>query len=459
MPKAALLHPGRPALRFWAAFYPGQLRGRLGFYGHPAGRTAPAWNGHPRLCQTMDRLRRIALAVNTTIPFNKRQPGADMTPQALQTLLRPVLIPFGVGYGALMKARRFLWEKGLFKDFTPAYPCVAVGNIAWGGSGKTPLVDWLLSRTAKQGLEAVVLTRGYGAHPPVLPFPVSPASTAEEAGDEPLMLRLRHPAAAILVDPVRARAARLAEQTLNPDLLVLDDGFQHLAVRRHLNLVLLRPEDLREEWNRVLPAGSWREPAEALHRADAFLIKIPPSHLPGLLPDIRRRLEPYGKPVFTFFLRPGILRRVNTGGTSAALPPSGPYALLSGVGNPKQVKTTFAKFMGYPPAVHCIFPDHHAYTAEDASRLTDLHLPILCTSKDAVKLRGMGIPSLWELPVTATFGPALWTRLPFAQWWDKWFAEAHEALAQKTPVPAPCGFDPAASLSESFGSTQNPKRA
>ena len=144
-----------------------------------------------------------------------------------------------------MKARRFLWEKGLFKDFTPAYPCVAVGNIAWGGSGKTPLVDWLLSRTAKQGLEAVVLTRGYGAHPPVLPFPVSPASTAEEAGDEPLMLRLRHPAAAILVDPVRARAARLAEQTLNPDLLVLDDGFQHLAVRRHLNLVLLRPEDLR----------------------------------------------------------------------------------------------------------------------------------------------------------------------------------------------------------------------
>lgn len=356
-----------------------------------------------------------------------------------------------------MKARRALWEKGVFKSFTPTRPCVAVGNIAWGGSGKTPLVDWILSHTAKQGLGAVVLTRGYGARPPVLPFPVSPTSTAEEAGDEPLMLRLRHPAAAVLVDPVRARAARLAEQTLNPDLLLLDDGFQHLAVKRHLNLVLLRPEDLREEWNCVLPAGSWRELAEALHRADAFLIKIPPSRLPGLLPDLRRRLGPYGKPLFTFFLRPGILRRIRSDSAPAALPPSGPYALLSGVGNPKQVKTTFSKFMGYPPAVHCIFPDHHAYTAEDAARLADLHLPVLCTSKDAVKLRGMGIPSLWELPVTATFGPALWTSMPFAPWWDGWLAEARQALAHKTPVPSPHGFDPSATSPEFFGITPPPK--
>ena len=382
-----------------------------------------------------------------------------MTPQALQILLRPVLAPFGAGYGALMALRRSLWEKGLLKGFTPTHPCVAVGNIAWGGSGKTPLVDWLLSRTAKQGLEAVVLTRGYGARPPVLPFPVSPTSTAEEAGDEPLMLRLRHPASAILVDPVRARAARLAEQTLNPDLLVLDDGFQHLAVKRHLNLVLLRPEDLREEWNRVIPAGSWREPAEALRRADAFLIKSPLSHIPSLLPDLRRRLEPYGKPVFTFFLRPGLLRRVHSSSPVDTLLPSGPYALVSGVGNPKQVRTTFSKFMGYAPAMHCIFPDHHAYTAEDARRLTELHMPILCTSKDAVKLRGMPIANLWELPVTATFGPALWTSMPFARWWDNWFAEAREALAHKKPAPAPHGFDPTVNTPESFGAISGQKHA
>ena len=373
-----------------------------------------------------------------------------MTPQALQTLLKPVLAPLGSGYGALMTLRRSLWEKGVFKRFSPAYPCVAVGNIAWGGSGKTPLVDWLLSRTAKQGLEAVVLTRGYGARPPVLPFPVLPTSTAEEAGDEPLMLRLRHPAAAILVDPVRARAARLAEQTLNPDLLVLDDGFQHLAVKRHLNLVLLRPEDLREEWNRVIPAGSWREPAEALHRADAFLIKLPPSRMPGLLPDLRRRLASYGKPLFSFFLLPGIPRRISTDKTSETQLPSGPYALVSGVGNPKQVKTTFSKFMRCAPAVHCVFPDHHAYTADDASRLAKLNLPILCTSKDAVKLRGLPVPNLWELPVTAAFGPALWTRMPFARWWDTWFADAREALAHKAPVPSPRGFDPTADALEPF---------
>ncbi|HIU17188.1 MAG TPA: tetraacyldisaccharide 4'-kinase [Candidatus Avidesulfovibrio excrementigallinarum] len=379
-----------------------------------------------------------------------------MTPQALQTLLRPILTPFGKGYGALMVLRRTLWEKGAFHSFTPAYPCAAVGNIAWGGSGKTPVVDWLLSRTAKQGLEAVVLTRGYGAHPPVLPFPVLPTSTAAEAGDEPLMLRLRHPAAAVLVDPVRARAARLAEQTLQPDLLLLDDGFQHLAVKRHLNLVLLRPEDLREEWNRVLPAGSWREPAEALHRADAFLIKLSPSQLPGMLCDLRRRLAPYGKPLFSFFLRPGIPRQVNAGSSGETLLPSGPYALVSGVGNPKQVKTTFSRFMGCAPAIHCIFPDHHAYTAEEASRLATLKMPILCTSKDAVKLRGMPVPNLWELPVTAAFGPALWSSMPFARWWDTWFTEAREALARKEQPPAPRGYDPAADTPQFSGLRTRP---
>ena len=118
------------------------------------------------------------------------------------------------------------------------------------------------------------------------------------------MLATQHPKAHIVVDPVRTRGGKWGMKNFKPKLVVLDDAFQHMAVKRHLNLVLLRPDDLASQWNRVIPAGSWREPAAALKRADAFMIKVGPTNFGKLKPHIKERLGQLHKPVFSFQVLP-----------------------------------------------------------------------------------------------------------------------------------------------------------
>lgn len=340
-----------------------------------------------------------------------------------QRRLRPLLRPAAVLYGRLMASRRARWEDARSPAFRPGRPCLSVGNIAWGGTGKTPLVDWLLGWSEARGLRAVVLTRGYKAKPPVLPLLAEAGRSAREAGDEPLMLALDHPKSAIVVDPDRRRAGRWAEARLSPDLFLLDDGFQHVKVRRDLDLVALRPDDLRGDWGEVIPAGAWREGPEALERADAFLIKASARELEALRQDCERRLARFGRPLFSFSLRPVELRHLQSG-ERGAVPFAGPYALVSGVGAPAQVCGTVTEYMGRPPAEYAVFPDHHPYGPADAARLKALAMPVVCTAKDAVKLRALSLENVWALRVEAAFGPALWTEAAFPQWLEAWADKA-----------------------------------
>lgn len=241
-----------------------------------------------------------------------------MNPLSWQKRLRPLLTPVSLLYRRILAARRAKWENEGSPAFRPACQCVSVGNIAWGGTGKTPVVDWLLGWSEARGLRAVVLSRGYKAQPPELPLHVSPSRTPGEAGDEPLMLALEHPSAAVMVDPDRRRSGRWAEERLSPDLFVLDDGFQHVKVRRDLDIVLLRPDDLGDGWGRVIPAGAWREGPEALERADVFMIKCSPEAWESLRPACERRLAGFRRPLFSFSLRPGCCARSER--TNAGMP-------------------------------------------------------------------------------------------------------------------------------------------
>jgi len=324
-----------------------------------------------------------------------------------------------------MRLRREAYENGKKDSFSPPCSCVSVGNIGWGGSGKTPLVAWLLEWAREKELKAVTLTRGYKASPPSTPFLVRADSKPEFAGDEPLLLARAHAEAKIVVDPDRARAGAWAWEKFKPDLFVLDDGFQHLKVQRHVDLVLLRPKDLESEWNRVIPAGSWREGAGALKRATAFLVKAPEETFTANVPLLKKRLEKFGRPVFNFSFRPvGVKQAVS--GESAPDFQGRAYILASAVAEPDQVARTAAGLLGYPPREHLTFPDHHAYTQKDWRGLQDastrLDAPhILCTPKDAVKLARFAEPTLWTLETDLRFGPALFTNLTFPQWWeDAW---------------------------------------
>ena len=200
----------------------------------------------------------------------------------LQNILAPLLLPLSLLYGVAGR-----WKRALtMVRWKSSRPCVAIGNISWGGTGKTPVTDWLLAWADRKGLRAAVLTRGYGAKPSRLPLLVESGTPASECGDEPLMLSRRHPRAAVMVDPERGRAGRALEASdAAPDIFFLDDGFQHVRAGRDLDLVLLDQDDVRfsplpgrppSNWNRIIPAGTWREPVSALHQAAAFLVKCEP---------------------------------------------------------------------------------------------------------------------------------------------------------------------------------------
>ncbi|WP_338668116.1 tetraacyldisaccharide 4'-kinase [Pseudodesulfovibrio methanolicus] len=342
----------------------------------------------------------------------------------VQRALYPLLRPFSWVYGGVMRVRAGLYRRGLLPSWEAPALTVSVGNIGWGGSGKTPVADWLLGWAESRSIPVVLLTRGYRAKPKHLPYEVKPGALAEEAGDEPLMLARAHENALVLVDPDRARAGRLAVQKARPELIILDDGFQHMAVQRHVNLVLLRPEDLREGWNRVIPAGSWREPEAALGRADAFLIKVGPKGFALLKPRILERLSRFGKPVFSFRLAPTGLRSV-VGGETVRDFEGAPYLLATGVGDPAQVRATAEAYLGYPPKKHKVFRDHHTYSkqdvldlAEEAARLGCA--AVLCTPKDAVKLGAMCTEVFWQFDLSLEFGPStLGEKAKFTTWWDR----------------------------------------
>lgn len=371
----------------------------------------------------------------------------------LQKTLYPLLWPFGLLYALLMRLRRYAYAKKIFKAYRPKVFTIAVGNIAAGGTGKTPLVDFLLRRASEAGLRAVVLTRGYKARSPKLPFLVKKDSSPWQAGDEPLMLARKNPQAFVVVDPKRSRAAKFAEQELGPDIFLLDDGLQHLALGRHKNIVLLRPEDIEADWNKVLPAGIWREDESALDAADVFLLRLP-SRAANALASNQALLQQAAlklpqRPLFPFVFENYALRPVNLAaqqvlqkarslpdeekepealefgplagtpvpdvGLTAKDDPfvssevgaadsyesiylfsglaahlSGrPYVLLCAVGSPHRVREGAEQLLGYAPQHVYALPDHYPFGLHDVTTLNNLGLDVVCTEKDAVKLEAL----------------------------------------------------------------------
>ncbi|OGR39861.1 MAG: tetraacyldisaccharide 4'-kinase [Desulfovibrionales bacterium GWA2_65_9] len=345
----------------------------------------------------------------------------------LQRRLRPLLLPLGALYAQLMRLRRWLYERGTLGVWRPPCPSISVGNIGWGGSGKTPLCGHLLRWAGKHEEHGVVLTRGYGAKPKRLPLLVTPGADPAQAGDEPLLLAKTHRLARIVVDPKRKRGGTWACERFDPDFVLLDDGFQHLGVARDIDLVLLTPQDLLEGWGRVCPVGSWREGTSALVRASAFLIKVVPGKQPGLSQAIEERLRPLGQPIFTFALKPKGLARLD-GSDRAGDLGGADYVLASGIADPAQAAATAAKLLGREPRQVLAFADHHAFTPADVAQIRAAAngAPVVVTAKDAVKLRRLAdTGGFWTLRTELRFGPKYNADAEF----DDWFGARFDELA------------------------------
>ena len=291
----------------------------------------------------------------------------------------------------LRKRQRFL--AGESSSYRAPVPVVVVGNITVGGTGKTPLILWLIEHCRRQGLRVGVVSRGYGATPPQLPWRVRADQSAAQAGDEPLLI-VQRSGVPLMIDPDRSRAvqALLAAEPL--DLILSDDGLQHYRLARDLELVLI--DAARGLGNRrCLPAGPLREPVERLHEVDAVLFN-------GAVADSDEG--------YAFGLEPTALVNVRSGERRGVehFPPGQAVHAVAGIGNPQRFFNTL-QGLNWRPEPHP-FADHAVYSAE-ALNFTP-SLPLVMTEKDAVKCRAFAAADWWYLAVDAVPSPS------FARWFD-----------------------------------------
>ncbi len=317
-----------------------------------------------------------------------------------------VLGPLGALYGIAMRARLALYHRGLLRVHKIAAPVISVGNITTGGTGKTPLVEWLARTMAHENLRPCILTRGYGRKDAGTRVVVSDGervlAEAGAGGDEPCLLAERlQGLAAVISDADRVAAAHWALEHLRSRLFILDDGFQHLRVARDLNILTV---DATNPFGggRMLPYGRLREPLREIARADCCVLTRAEqaADIDALREEVERRCG--GRPVFlsrarTVGLRPVAESPVHLSQESIAAsqlsPNSAPknVAAFCGLGNP-QAFFAHLRRDGFAPVYTRAFPDHHVYHQSDIAALeqeAQAHgaQALLTTAKDGVKLR------------------------------------------------------------------------
>lgn len=194
---------------------------------------------------------------------------------AVEKAIFPVLVLSSWVYGSLGLLRSFLYRIHLIPSYRAAVPVISVGNLSAGGTGKTPIVDYLARYLISIGRKVAVVSRGYGRKNPhqliIVARGDGPLVSPAFAGDEPFLLACRNPALVVIVASKRKEGVAVAVNDCGAEVIILDDGFQHLAVRRDLDMVLL--DSGRPLGNgRILPVGPLREFPSALKRGDLFIL-------------------------------------------------------------------------------------------------------------------------------------------------------------------------------------------
>lgn len=290
------------------------------------------------------------------------------------------LLPLSLLFGAVTTVRRWLYRRGVFRVRRAASPVIVVGNITVGGTGKTPLVIWLAEYLRSQGYKPGIVARGYGGKASVWPQQVRPDSDAVVVGDEAVLLAQRS-GCPVCVGPDRAAAITELLSHMDCDIVISDDGLQHYAMARDLEICVVDGE--RGFGNGfLLPAGPLRESTSRLSQVDLVItngIKRKGTHGMSLRQPEVVQLDGSGDIV--------PLGRFNRKRVHA----------VAGIGNPERF---FRLLTGNElDIVAHPFPDHHAYTAADL--VFDEELPILMTEKDAVKCRRFPGEQRWAVRIAA----------------------------------------------------------
>ena len=309
--------------------------------------------------------------------------------------LHLALWPLSLIFDALTAARRLLYRIGVIPATRLKVPVVIVGNISVGGTGKTPCVIWLAQWLLDRGCKPGIVARGYGGTARN-PLRATPDSDPRIAGDEAVLLA-RRCACPVWVGSRRAATAQ-ALLAAHPacDVIISDDGLQHYALARDVELAVIDGE--RGCGNgMLLPAGPLREPLRRLECVDALIING------GAVFPLQ--MLPHGVPSFEMRVEGGTFYNVRDPQQEAGPGQFATQAVhgVAGIGNPQRFFNHLRE-LGLAFSAHP-FPDHHAYTATDCA--FGANAAVIMTEKDAVKCHGIAGENWWALRVSAVLDPAL----------------------------------------------------
>jgi tetraacyldisaccharide 4'-kinase len=318
-------------------------------------------------------------------------------------VLRFLLFPFAILYDFVTRIRNFFFDIGIFSRTSFKTPLIVVGNLSVGGTGKTPQIEYLI-RLLKDNYKTAVLSRGYGRKTKGFVL-LNDTHSATDVGDEPLQYFRKFKNVDIAVDADRVAGVKKLIEKNAPDVLLLDDAFQHRKVKGSFYLLLTKFDDLFVD-DFLLPTGGLRESRQGAKRAHVILVTKCPTNLSKEAQDsIKQKLLQFHKKVF--FTR---ISYADTLLGSMELPTSKlknfEVLLITGIANPvplvNYLKSLNVQFQ------HIEFADHHHFSDKEIERIEKKfkEMPsskiILTTEKDYVRLRDK-IQEISYLPIETTF--------------------------------------------------------
>lgn len=300
-----------------------------------------------------------------------------------------LLRPLSLLYRQVVVRRRQGFQRHPERVWHAPVPVIVVGNITVGGTGKTPMCIWLLEYLKGLGLRPGVISRGYGAVPESFPWLLDPDRDDPTAvGDEPLLIA-RRCGVPVVIDPDRPQAARHLLAQAEVDVIISDDGLQHYALGRDLEILMI--DAVRGLGNgRCLPEGPLREPAERTETVDLIVHN-------GAATDVAPAYAMTLQPVALVNLRSG--ERVAPQYWSA----SSQVSAAAGIGNPERFFLTLEQ-LSFEVDRH-VFADHARYSI-DSFAACDPGRPLIMTEKDAIKCSGFARSNWWYLSIEASLSDA-----------------------------------------------------
>lgn len=309
------------------------------------------------------------------------------------------LAPISLLFWMLSSLRRAFFVLGVLSSKGANIPVIVVGNIGIGGNGKTPLVLALVRDLSARGYTPAVLSRGYGGNQTLFPYEVNTHDSATLVGDEPALIVQRENTI-LVIDPIRARGVQFIEHNTNANVIICDDGLQHYAMKRDVELCVLDKRGVGNGY--LLPMGPLREGKWRLAHVDAVIQNIGFTNnmetsigaQKGIAPEFTMNLQPKcwvnvkSNQHISLDEFKGMVEQTHKVGL--------PVEALAGIGDPKRFFDTLTKMSIATHKQHS-FDDHHQFVVSDIPTFST----VLMTEKDAVKCTKFAHENCWYLEISA----------------------------------------------------------